>query len=116
MLIVEPNIDQPFTIEEIEMSIALAHPGQTQRLSFRTKNAGGSYADAASLSIIVKDPTNTQRVAYDSDNLSNGGVGDYSYTFDLPDVVVEGEWHVEISATDASGTDIRYVYFEVEDS
>jgi len=114
MLIVQPSIDQPFTIEEIEMSIALAHPGQTQRLSFRTKNAGGSYADATSLSIIVKDPTSTQRVAYDADNLSDDGDGDYSYVFDIPDVVVDGEWHIAITATDSTGTDVRYIYFEVD--
>lgn len=109
------SIVAPYTIEEIQMSLSWALPGQTQKVSYEVKSDAGVLTDADSTAIVARDPANSTRVVYDGDNLSTTGVGGYSYVFDVPDDVVEGDWYVNISATVGDDTTVRNAHFEVRE-
>lgn len=109
------SIAASYTIEEIQMSLSWALPGQTQKVNYKVKDDAGFVTDADDTSIVVRDPSGSTRVVYDGDNLSSTGVGVYSYVFDVPDDVVEGDWYVNIAATVGEETTVRNVHFDVRE-
>lgn len=109
------SVVAPYTIEDIQMSLSWALPGQTQKVNYKVKDDAGVVTDATTTSIVVRDPAGSTRVVYDGDNLSTTGVGVYSYVFDVPDDVVEGDWYVNISATVSGETTVRNAHFDVRE-
>ena len=102
-------------IESIVMSQPRIIPGAWGRVSYKTKNIAGDYSDVDSTSIVVKDITDTTRVGYSNVNLVNDDTGEYHYDFQIPEIVLSGQWRVEISCTIGSRTAIRNVFFEVRE-
>jgi len=107
------SIVPTIAIENIAMVIARCIPGQWNSVTFWTKNSAGVLSDVASASIVLKDPTDTTRVTYNADNLVKQATGKYRYDFQIPTVVIEGDWYVEITATIGSRESVRTAHFEV---
>ena len=114
VLVSNVYISDIVTIENITMSVSLGLPLQWKRVNFETKNSSGVLA-AATITIAIKDPAGSTRVVYDSDNLSTSATGVYAYDFQIPENIVDGDWHVNISATIGGRTSIKNVHFSVEE-
>ena len=113
MIITNISIVNTIAIENIVMVIAHGLPGQWKSVTFHTRNASGDLANVDSASIKIKDPTDTTRVSYTAANLVNEDTGKYKYDFQIPTVVVEGDWYIEITATIGSRESVRTAHFEV---
>jgi len=98
------------------MSGVVAVPGSTLSVSFSTKNASTLVlADASAVAIVIKDPGSIVRVLYAAGNLTHISTGKYRYYFTIPDDVVEGDWHVNISVTVSGVDSVRNAHFPVKE-
>ena len=113
MIIDNISIVHTISIESIAMVIAHGLPGQWMSVSFHTKNASGDLANVDSASIKIKDPTDTTRVSYTAANLVNEDTGKYRYDFQIPTVIIAGDWYIEITCTIGSRESVRTSHFEV---
>lgn len=94
----------------------MKHPGSSATVYFEhRKKTNDDLTDAATVSIVVKDPTNVVRVTYDAANLVRVSVGSYYYTFIIPDVVLPGAWYAEVTAGISPDIDVKRARFTVEE-
>lgn len=91
------------------------YASETVSLQWKYRHATtGALQSADTTSVVVKDPTERIRVAYDSNKLVSSSTGIYVYYFDLPDEVIEGLWCVEITHTKGDYTTIIKARFHAE--
>ncbi len=91
------------------------NPGASATAFFEfRKKTDDALTDAVIVSIVVKDPTNVVRIAYDASNLVRIAIGSYYYTFIIPDVVLPGAWYAEITAGISPDIDVKRAYLTVE--
>jgi len=103
-------------LEKKLMAGVVAVPGSTLSVSFSTKNASTlELTNASAVAVVIKDPGNVIRVLYVAGNLTNIATGKYTYYFTIPDDVVEGDWHVNISVTVAGVDSVRNAHFPVKE-
>ncbi len=92
------------------------HPGSSVTVFFEhRKRTNNALTDAATVSILVKDPSTVVRVAYDSTKLVRESQGKYNYTAVVPDVVLPGEWYFEITSGLVNDADVERAHFDVEE-
>lgn len=108
-------LQQAATIEVISMSAGIVLPGATVRVRYDTKDLDGDLVAASSTSIVVRDPSASNRVLYDAGNLSVLATGQYAYVFDVPDIVIEGDWYVNITAVIGDYTAKKNIHFRVNE-
>lgn len=93
------------------------YPGTTKAFVYEIRDAStGTLQDADSTSIKIYDPVDVVRVAYDSTNLSRRSLGKYSYSFTLPDDIIEGQWKIDITVTINDLPTRAYYYFPVREA
>lgn len=91
------------------------HPGAGVTVFFEhRKKTDDALTDAATVDIVVKDPTNVVRVSYDASMLVKESTGKYRYTALVPDVVLPGSWYFEITSGISPDIDVKRAYFPVE--
>lgn len=108
-------LQQAATVEVILMSSGIVLPGSTMRVRFDTKNLSGDLTAVDSILIVVKDPSDSTRVLYDAGNIEELATGQYMYIFDVPDIVIEGDWHVSVTAVIEEFTAKKNVHFRVSE-
>lgn len=78
----------------------------------RTNNA---LTDAATVLVVLKDPSSVIRMAYDSSKLIRESQGKYNYTAIVPDAVLPGKWYFEITSGLDNDVDVKRAFFDVEE-
>lgn len=92
------------------------HPGSSATIFFEhRKRTNNALTDAATVSILLKDPMKVTRVAYDSSKLVRSSQGKYNYTAIIPAVVLAGAWYFEITSGLSDDADVKRGFFEVEE-
>ncbi len=79
------------------------------------KRTNNDLTDAATVSILLKDPSNVIRVAYDSARLVRESQGKYNYSAIIPDAVLPGAWYFEITSGLVDDADVKRAFFDVEE-
>jgi hypothetical protein len=79
------------------------------------KRTTNTLTDAATVSVVVKDPSDVIRVVYDSTKLVRESQGKYNYTAIVPDAVLPGEWYFEITSGLVDDIDVKRAFFTVEE-
>ncbi len=92
------------------------YPGQSVTIEWdHRQKSNNALTDATTVDIVVKDPSNVTRIAYDAALLANPSIGQYTYTFTVPDAVLPGNWYAEITAGIIPDIDVKRGVFPVEE-